>query len=140
MSCNRVSYKEYGYSSLMLQVPADATGKVIDGKKEYIPIKLQDSLRLFFQNDFRELTCSFDAAKTQASFTQRFKTYPQFLFCTMSRFVLGENWVLEKINVDIDAPEILDLDNLRGTGLQAGEMELPQGIFYLIKTKPNLPK
>jgi hypothetical protein len=47
----------------------------------------------------------------------------------MARFVLGEGWVMEKLNVKINAPDDLVLDQYRAQGLQIGETELPQGIY-----------
>lgn len=46
----------------------------------------------------------------------------------MSRFVLGDSWVLEKLCVDIDAPEIIDLNQYRGAGILPDEVELPSDI------------
>lgn len=66
-SCTRVSYKPYDFSSLMLQVPALPTGNVIDGKKVYQPIKLIDSLKLFFQTESRQFKCPFDNSITNAT-------------------------------------------------------------------------
>jgi ubiquitin carboxyl-terminal hydrolase 5/13 len=116
----------------VLQVPATPTGNVVEGKKEYQPIKLADSLDLYFQTEKREFECPADNAKTQASVyltayirSQKFQTFPEYLFCAMSRFILGDNWVIEKLNVDIDVPEFLDLNYLRGSGKAEGETELP---------------
>ncbi|RKO83973.1 hypothetical protein BDK51DRAFT_19079, partial [Blyttiomyces helicus] len=56
----------------------------------------------------------------------RFSSFPDVLVITLGRFVLGSNWVIEKINSKIHMPEEIDLDAYRGSGLQPGEVELPE--------------
>ena len=80
--------------------------------------------------------------------TTRFATFPPYLMVQMAKFTLGDDWVPKKYgqfsplhhyyiiqyvfvvsltDVLIDVPEELDISHLRGCGLQAGEVELPEG-------------
>ncbi|KAI8896708.1 hypothetical protein BC833DRAFT_596534 [Globomyces pollinis-pini] len=121
LECERVSYKNNESSCLMLPVSATATGEVIDGKKQYQPVNLFDCLDQYFASDIREYNCSIDKQKTNATFSTKFLSYPDYLICSMSRFVLGEGWVMEKLNVKINAPLEISLDQFRGSGLQPNE-------------------
>lgn len=62
--------------------------------------------------------------KGTASKTTRFHSFPKYLAMQVHRFVLGPDWLPRKINVRVKMPTELDLNNLRGHGLQAGETEL----------------
>ena len=39
---------------------------------------------------------------------------------------MGEDWVPFKLDYSVDVPDRLDINRLRGTGLQPGEKELPE--------------
>lgn len=65
--------------------------------------------------------------KSLAKKTTRFASFPPYLMVQMSKFTLGDDWVPKKYDVLIDVPEELDISHLRGCGLQAGEVELPEG-------------
>ena len=43
----------------------------------------------------------------------------------LCRFYLANDWTAKKLEVLIDVPEQLDLEALRGKGLQPGELEQP---------------
>lgn len=43
------------------------------------------------------------------------------------RYVVGEDWQPKKLDVSIPMPEELDVSELRATGLQDGETEMPEG-------------
>ena len=51
----------------------------------------------------------------------RFKTFPRYLVLHMQRYVQKPDWTIGKLNVEVPAPETLDLSALRATGLQPGE-------------------
>ncbi|KAI1901944.1 hypothetical protein AGOR_G00039640 [Albula goreensis] len=65
-------------------------------------------------------------AKTTASKTTRFASFPDHLVIQIKKFTFGLDWVPKKLDVSIDVPETLDLSSLRGTGLQPGEEVLPE--------------
>lgn len=131
-SCKNVRYNDSNYSGFNLTVPAIVLNVKEDGKKEYAPADIFDRLAAYFQTEMREYQCPSDGAGA-ASVTQRFRTFPQYLTLTMSRFVLGSNWVLEKLgslsinaDVHVNAPELLDLNTFRGQGKLSGEVEFPK--------------
>ncbi|KAJ8268363.1 hypothetical protein COCON_G00135350 [Conger conger] len=65
-------------------------------------------------------------AKTTASKTTSFASFPDYLVIQIKKFTFGLDWVPKKLDVSIDVPETLDLSSLRGTGLQPGEEVLPE--------------
>ncbi|TPX64195.1 hypothetical protein SpCBS45565_g06069 [Spizellomyces sp. 'palustris'] len=129
LECQRVRYRTEKNSSLTLRVPAK---KVEDGesteadKPQYMPVSFDECLATVFNDDVRDYKCPHDNGDTTATFTTRFSTFPDILVCTMSRFVLGAGWVMEKLNAPITAPLELDLERLRGHGQQQGEELLPE--------------
>ncbi|KAH6581014.1 hypothetical protein BASA61_009275 [Batrachochytrium salamandrivorans] len=125
LECEQVRYKTDSSSSLILPVPAQVCDE-IDGKKQYEPVLLDSCLQQYFSADIRQYECPHDKTKTSASFTQRFHSYPEVLTLTTSRFVLGDDWIMKKLNVDIVVPEKIDLSLYRATGLQPNETALPE--------------
>ncbi|XP_072564675.1 ubiquitin carboxyl-terminal hydrolase 5-like [Paramormyrops kingsleyae] len=65
-------------------------------------------------------------AKTTASKTTRFASFPDHLVIQIKKFTFGLDWVPKKLDVSIDMPDTLDLSALRGTGQQPGEELLPE--------------
>ncbi|KAI8916098.1 hypothetical protein EDD86DRAFT_244052 [Gorgonomyces haynaldii] len=110
LECEGCRYIQSNNTLLTVPVPANVQ-EVKDGKKIYAPVDFQQAFGQLFESDIRD--------------TLGFKTFPQYLFCTMSRFVLGDNWVLEKLNCPIHVPDTLDLDQYRSRGKQQ-EQEQPQ--------------
>ncbi|KAJ8354940.1 hypothetical protein SKAU_G00225070 [Synaphobranchus kaupii] len=65
-------------------------------------------------------------AKTTASKTTRFASFPDHLVIQVKKFTFGLDWVPKKLDVSIDVPDTLDLSALRGAGQQPGEELLPE--------------
>ena len=65
-------------------------------------------------------------AKTTATKTTRFASFPDHLVIQIKKFTFGLDWVPKKLDVSIDVPDTLDLRALRGTGQQPGEELLPE--------------
>lgn len=57
--------------------------------------------------------------------TTRFKTFPNYLLIHTRRFTIGDDWTPKKLDIAFDVDDVLDINELRGTGLQPGEEELP---------------
>lgn len=57
----------------------------------------------------------------------RFATFPRYLVVQMKRYVLAEDWSPRKLDVSVSVPDKLDLTAYRGSGIQDGEEELPEG-------------
>lgn len=64
-------------------------------------------------------------AKCTAIKTTRFATFPDYLMIQLNKFTIGDDWVPRKLDVLVDVPEQLMIEELRGRGLQSGEVELP---------------
>ncbi|TPX62342.1 hypothetical protein PhCBS80983_g00547 [Powellomyces hirtus] len=127
LECNRVRYRTEKNTSLTLRVPANPIDGQSDGEKPaYHPVAFNDCLGTVFNDDIREYKCPHDNKTVSAKYTTRVSTFPDTLLCTMSRFVLGAGWVMEKLNVSIPAPLELDLERFRGHGQQEGEEALPE--------------
>lgn len=65
-------------------------------------------------------------AKTTATKTTRFASFPDHLVIQIKKFTFGLDWVPKKLDVSIDVPDTLDLNGLRATGQQPGEELLPE--------------
>jgi len=57
-----------------------------------------------------------------ANKTTRLATFPKYLVIQLRKYVMGEDWVIKKLDVQIPFPEHLDLEFLRGKGQQEGEV------------------
>jgi ubiquitin carboxyl-terminal hydrolase 5/13 len=51
---------------------------------------------------------------------------PDFLMLHLKKFTLREDWVSIKLDVAVEIPDIMDLSDLRGTGLMGNEELLPE--------------
>lgn len=58
--------------------------------------------------------------------TTRFSTFPNYLLIHMRKFTIGEDWAPKKLDIAFDVDDVIDINELRGTGLQPGEEELPE--------------
>lgn len=65
-------------------------------------------------------------AKTTATKTMRFASFPDYLVIQIKKFTFGLDWVPKKLDVSIDVPDTLDLSALRACGQQPGEELLPE--------------
>uniref|UniRef100_A0A7N6ASQ5 Ubiquitin carboxyl-terminal hydrolase n=1 Tax=Anabas testudineus TaxID=64144 RepID=A0A7N6ASQ5_ANATE len=65
-------------------------------------------------------------AKTTATKTTRFASFPDYLVIQIKKFTFGLDWVPKKLDVSIDVPDTLDLSALLATGQQPGEELLPE--------------
>lgn len=70
------------------------------------------------QNSFSPLSTS----------QMRFCNFPRYLVVQMQRYELGDDWQPHKIEVEIDVPEEISLQTLKGTGPQEGENLVPPEI------------
>uniref|UniRef100_A0A8C0H4G0 Ubiquitin carboxyl-terminal hydrolase n=1 Tax=Chelonoidis abingdonii TaxID=106734 RepID=A0A8C0H4G0_CHEAB len=77
-------------------------------------------------------------AKSVALKTTRFASFPDYLVIQIKKFTFGLDWVPKKLDVSIEMPEELDISALQGTGLQAGEEEMPDIAPPLVT--PDEPK
>lgn len=126
LDCEHCQYSTNSAEALILPVPAVPTGaKTESGKIEYQSQLFIDLLANYFEPEMREYSCSIDKTKTTASYISRIQSFPEYLVCVASRFVLGEGWVMEKLNVKITAPHQLSLDQFRAVAKSDGELLFP---------------
>ena len=64
--------------------------------------------------------------KSVAARRVRFKTFPPYLVVYLRRYYVDAAWRPCKLEVSVDVPSEIDLEHLRGSGLAAGEEELPE--------------
>ncbi|GAM26295.1 hypothetical protein SAMD00019534_094700 [Acytostelium subglobosum LB1] len=56
----------------------------------------------------------------------RMASFPDILVIHLRKYVIADDWTPKKLNVFIDAPDILDIEQLRGTGKKDNEELLPE--------------
>ena len=59
--------------------------------------------------------------------TTRFSTFPDYLFIQLKKYTFNSDWTPKKIDVSMEIPDELDLNSLRATGFQHGEMLIDDG-------------
>jgi ubiquitin carboxyl-terminal hydrolase 5/13 len=64
--------------------------------------------------------------------TQKFITFPDYLFVQLKKYTFNNDWTPRKIDVSMEMPDELDLNSLRAHGLQHGEVSMPEGKFKII--------
>ena len=65
--------------------------------------------------------------------TTRLASFPDYLLIHLKKFTVKEDWTCVKLDVAIEMPDELDLNHLRGHGLQPNEQVLPEA------SQPPLP-
>jgi len=65
-------------------------------------------------------------AVAAASSQVRFDNFPRYLIVQMQRYELGPDWTPKKIEVNIDMPHSIDLNDVRSKGPQDGEDIAPE--------------
>ncbi|CAF0873810.1 unnamed protein product [Rotaria sp. Silwood1] len=54
--------------------------------------------------------------------TQKFLTFPDYLFIQLKKYTFNPDWTPRKIDVSMEVPDELDLSSLRAKGVQPGEI------------------
>ncbi|CAF1472506.1 unnamed protein product [Adineta ricciae] len=57
--------------------------------------------------------------------TQRFLTFPDFLFVQLKKYTFNDDWTPRKLDVSMEIPDDIDLNSLRAKGFQHGETPMP---------------
>lgn len=65
---------------------------------------------------------------SRATSRSRFVNFPRYLLVHMQRYEIGDDWQPRKIEVNIDVPEEISLQELKGTGPQNGEKLVPEEV------------
>lgn len=67
------------------------------------------------------------------------KTFPEYLIIQMKKFAYDETFTPKKLDVFLEVPDVLDLENLRATGLMPAEALLPEDDTDSTKSSANKP-
>lgn len=63
-------------------------------------------------------------SRTTAQKTSRISKYPDVLVLQIKKFQCGDDWIPKKLDISIEAPDVLNLEGLEAKGIQAGEEKL----------------
>ncbi|KAJ3082605.1 hypothetical protein HK102_001574 [Quaeritorhiza haematococci] len=145
VTCHRVRYKTQPDAQVNLWMPLrkkavekneeepKADGEQKDGKDKapkdediYEPVTFEECLEKYFGEGTSEYQCPHCKKATTITKSVRFHTYPDNLVFVMKRFVLGDNYVMKKLNLPVKVPFKIELDHYRGTGQREGEELLPE--------------
>lgn len=66
-------------------------------------------------------------AKSPATRTYRFSSFPDYLMVQLAKFAFDKSWEPVKFDVEVNVEEYLDLTSLRAQGILPGEELLPDG-------------
>jgi len=69
----------------------------------------------------------------------RLGTFPPYLMIQIRKFTLGDDWVPKKLDVSLEIPDYLDINWIRGKGLQPGEQLLPEESAASSSSTPAAP-
>jgi ubiquitin carboxyl-terminal hydrolase 5/13 len=67
--------------------------------------------------------------RTMIRKTQKFITFPDYLFIQLKKYTYNADWTPRKIDVSMEVPDEINLNSLRATGFQHGETLIPDGTF-----------
>ncbi|XP_067144900.1 ubiquitin carboxyl-terminal hydrolase 5 [Centruroides vittatus] len=124
---NKEKLEEYQLKKL----EKEAKGEKIDSSEIVRPfIPLTACIETFAASEMvDDFYSSAINSKSTAQKTTRFRTFPDYLLVQLKKFTIGEDWIPLKLDVCIDIPDIIDLNHLRGKGLQKDEEELPNTVI-----------
>jgi len=107
---------------------AEARGERLSGDELVRPNISAESVLASFAADTEVLDFYSSAiqAKTTAKKSTRMATFPPYLFIHLQKFSTNAAWEPIKLDCSVDMPNNLDLSFLKATGLQPGEVEMPE--------------
>ncbi|XP_076234038.1 ubiquitin specific protease 5 isoform X2 [Calliopsis andreniformis] len=111
-----------------LKKETEEKGQKLDSNMLVRPrIKLSSCLQAFIRSEtVEQFYSSALNEKTTAQKTTRLATFPDYLLIHLKKFTVKEDWTPIKLDVAVEMPDMLDLNSLRGYGLQPGEELLPE--------------
>lgn len=111
-----------------LKNEAEAKGQKLDSNVLVRPrIKLSSCLQAFIRSEtVEQFYSSALNERTTAQKTTRLATFPDYLLIHLKKFTMKEDWTPVKLDVAVEMPDRLDLNSLRGFGLQPTEELLPE--------------
>lgn len=132
-SCRRVRYTREIDCCLSLPIPMDKIAMKrsekpanVENNPDRPRLSLETCIASIVQPVDVDYFCGACGVGVKLSKTTRLATFPDVLSIALRRAQFdGETMTVKKLDVFVDAPEELDLSALRGGGLQAGEVEMP---------------
>lgn len=111
-----------------LKNETEAKGQKLDSNALVRPrIKLSSCLQTFIRSEtVEQFYSSALNEKTVAQKTTRLSTFPDYLLIHLKKFMMKEDWTPVKLDVAVEMPDTLNLNFLRGFGLQSTEELLPE--------------
>ncbi|XP_065340224.1 ubiquitin carboxyl-terminal hydrolase 5 [Cloeon dipterum] len=118
--------KEQLAAYLAQKKAAEDAGQRYEGDVIRPHIKLDSCLETFSQaENIEQFYSTAINDKTTASKITRLATFPDYLMLHLKKFTLNEDWTPRKLDVAVEMPDVLDLSQIRGKGLQPNEEALP---------------
>ncbi|KAF7495120.1 Ubiquitin carboxyl-terminal hydrolase 5 [Sarcoptes scabiei] len=113
---------------LLLKQTAEENGDKLESNQVVYQLKNLSDCIVNFTNSvsIEDFFSSAINQKTHATMTNRFKTFPEYLLIHLKKFTLNENWEPKKLDISMEVPDILDLEQFRAKGIQPDEIELPE--------------
>ncbi|XP_015606873.1 ubiquitin carboxyl-terminal hydrolase 5 [Cephus cinctus] len=107
---------------------AESKGERLDPSSTVRPrIKLSSCLDTFAQTeDVEQFYSTALNDKVTALKTTRLASFPDYLLIHLKKFTVKDDWTPIKLDVAVEMPDFLDLNAIRGFGLQPGEELLPE--------------
>uniref|UniRef100_H2ZM55 Ubiquitin carboxyl-terminal hydrolase n=1 Tax=Ciona savignyi TaxID=51511 RepID=H2ZM55_CIOSA len=141
----QVRYTKRSDYALALPIPLEAaTNKaaveeyqaVVEANKKDVNVKIGQIVRpvvpftacidSFAQDELiQDFWSSAVKEKAEAKKRTRFVTFPDHLVVQMKKFTIGDDWTPKKLDVSVEMPDNLNLNELRASGLQKDETLLP---------------
>eukprot|EP00189_Rhodosorus_marinus_P011035 CAMPEP_0184740530 /NCGR_PEP_ID=MMETSP0315-20130426/3515_1 /TAXON_ID=101924 /ORGANISM="Rhodosorus marinus, Strain UTEX LB 2760" /LENGTH=798 /DNA_ID=CAMNT_0027210223 /DNA_START=93 /DNA_END=2486 /DNA_ORIENTATION=- len=126
---NKEVFEEYEMRKLK-RAKLLETGAAED-QEELEPVQLQVPFEACLKHFFREreiadFTSPVTKEKGTALTSLRISRFPKYLVVQMMRFQFAEDWTPVKLDVLVETPERLELEQYRGAGIQEGELALPE--------------
>ncbi|KAJ3327066.1 hypothetical protein HDU76_012384 [Blyttiomyces sp. JEL0837] len=122
VECGHVKYVvESGSTSLQLPIGQDEANTTSANDIEY-----EQCLVKHFSDEYRVFDCPVCKKKTHLKFSSGFINYPDVLVTPIMRFVHGANYVVQKSNVHINCPDVIELQKFASKGPSSDESLFPE--------------
>lgn len=147
LTSHRVSYMNERSTVLSLEIPLNAAVNIVEvadyNEREQKRQKLKSEEiaeekvlpkvpfaacieKYGAEEEIEDYFSAYLKENTKAKKTTRFTSFPSYLMVHLRRYYIGEDWTPKKLEVLVDMPDQISLENLRSQGLQPGEELQPQ--------------
>jgi ubiquitin carboxyl-terminal hydrolase 5/13 len=98
--------------------------KCDDEEEVKLEVSFDSCLDSYFASEEVDMTNP-SVGRVHALRSVRFTSFPRYLMLKLGRYYVDANWQQKKIDAAVDMPDHLDLTRFKGTGLQNGEILMP---------------